>query len=371
MRNQGDSGKFGIGGTKDISIRRDGGGRSISRTIAFWLILFVLWGVALEVFSRGFWFVRHGISPFHPSHIRYVFYPELRNVEHFGDQRDLDVLLLGGSALHREFGNIEGLLADQLSSRLHREVRVLNLASPAHTSLDSYYKYKYLSDYHFRAVVVYHGINEVRANNCPDSIFRENYAHYSWYASVHALEGMPFVDWLTWLYTLRHLWVQAAPRLGMSVVVPQHGPIPAWLEYGTFIKTAKPFRTNLANMVELAKSRDESIVLMTYAFYVPVDYSYEKFKNKSLDYVRHVSPIELWGTPSNVVQGITVHNTVIQELVHKDGAIRFVDQHASIPKAGRYFDDICHLSEDGQHKLVDNMLEEVTDVLLQNRVPGG
>jgi hypothetical protein len=60
-------------------------------------------------------------------------------------------------------------------------VRVHLAAAGAQTSRDSYLKYRWLSSKRFDLVVLYDGINEACANNCPPNVFRADYSHYAWY----------------------------------------------------------------------------------------------------------------------------------------------------------------------------------------------
>ena len=105
----------------------------------------------------------------------------------------------------------------------------------------------------------------------------------------------------------------------------------------------------------MAREKKEPVIVMSFAFYVPGDYSFEKFEKKSLDYCLFDSPIEIWGTPENVIAGITVHNEIIREVAAGSDQVRFVDQNGLIPKNGLYFNDICHLTEKGCERFVDNL----------------
>jgi hypothetical protein len=165
----------------------------VRRTRANLLLLLastVLSLVAAEIASRVYWrYVMHA-SFWHPDRVLYAFYPELVEVSRARPSRDdgyEDILLLGGSALHKDWGEVEQALAERLAFAGHRRVRVHNLAREAHTSRDSLLKYAALSKARFDLVIYYHAINEARANNVPPQLFREDYGHYSWYQTVNAL----------------------------------------------------------------------------------------------------------------------------------------------------------------------------------------
>jgi len=110
---------------------------------------------------------------------------------------------------------------------------------------------------------------------------------------------------------------------------------------------------------------------MTFAYYVPKDYSYEKFKSCQLDYtfLEWSAPIEEWGAPTNVTKGIDAHNEVIQELAQEHKEVLFVDQAILMPHSGVYFRDICHLTPAGFEKFVDNFYQVVLkDIPTSNRL---
>ena len=101
---------------------------------------------------------------------------------------------------------------------------------------------------------------------------------------------------------------------------------------------------------------------MTFSFYVPRNYSLEKFESKSLDYCLYYSPIEIWGTPKNITNGITVHNEIIKNFSGYSDSVTFIDQNALIPKNRLFFNDISHLTQKGCEKFVDNILSRINDI---------
>lgn len=324
-------------------------------------VVYVL--VLIEVASRGFWAAGYGVPFFRSEELIHVFYPELKEMQQtqiHSEDGYFDVLLLGGSVLDDHFGNIEQLLLDKLAEKTKREIRIHNLSHAAHTSLDSYYKYKHLLGRNFDLVLFYHGINEVRANNVPPSLFESDYSHYAWYDRVNELEKHREISLVAFPYTLKWFLLAIKQEVGLSTYVSMGRPQEEWLEYGHDIKTKASFEENLTNIIEIAKSRNESVLLMTFAYYVPGDYSEAKFRNRSLDYgfddSLHPHPIELWGKPENVVAGISAHNAVIEEVAERYTNVTFIDQNRLIPKSGQYFNDICHFTYEGCEAFVDNIL---------------
>ena len=98
---------------------------------------------------------------------------------------------------------------------------------------------------------------------------------------------------------------------------------------------------------------------MTFALYVPDDYSEEAFEAGRLDYGGHVTPLEHWGIAENVVAGVRAHNQVVRSLAEASGAAFFVDQARLMPRGARFFDDACHLTPEGSERFVELLLVPV------------
>lgn len=275
------------------------------------------------------------------------FYPELARVLTDPPRRDdgrVDILLLGGSVLAR--------LPDptaELEQLLGRPVRVDNVGEGGHTSRDSRIKYDLLGappwNARYDAVVFYHAINEVRANNCPPELYRSDYGHYAWYSQVNVL----LQPWSRnyWAPTLLQTgWHGLLSRLNRKNYVPTHVPKDRWLEHGRELKTPPDFAANLAAILDLAQERGDGVLLGTFALYLPPDYSREAFEAKGLDYAKHDLPAEIWGLPEVVRQGVAAHNAELRRLAEARG-LPLVDVDGLLPKGGRYFDDPCHLTPEG------------------------
>lgn len=139
------------------------------------------------------------------------YYMELRAITHTPSPRSVpscDILLLGASALHENWGSLTQQLLEALPSRTDRRVRLHNVAVPGQTSPDSFYKYRHLADQRFDLVLVYDGINDVAANNFPTTLFREDYSHWSWYERVNHFENRWRANFLVLPYTVRFLFIR-------------------------------------------------------------------------------------------------------------------------------------------------------------------
>ena len=321
----------------------------------------------MEVGARVFWRVRYGIPLVRPDTALRALYPELWQLSWKGEdvrgQNAVRILLLSGSALHPGWGNVEQELREQLTVRLTRPVVIYNMAAIGHTSRYSYVKYRELSDRHFDLVIFYHGINDARANNVPPDMFRDDYSHYAWYDEVNAVATCRDHPWLALPCTLRFLAVRAKERLGSVQYLSMDAPRAEWLQYGDDVKSAASFEANLNGIVEMAHERHEPLLLMTFATYLPADYSLEAFNERKLDYTLHLSPIEMWGTPANVAKAVARHNDIVRAVAAHDPAVGFVDEAREMPQGGWYFNDICHLTSAGSTVFVENMVDAAEALL--------
>lgn len=335
--------------------------RPLSRRkkILFLLVFIAIGAGLLELGLRGMWAARCD-TPFTRPNYLFAFYPELKfpaaQSTRRGD-KPYDVLLLGGSVLHHDTAHVDERLRELLTPRLRREVRIYNVATPGHTSLDSLIKYRALAEQHFDLVVFYHGINEARANNCPDEMFQDDYSHYSWYERIHDVRAHPAGSlWIT-PSSLCYLWMASKASLFQSRYVPLHRPKAEWMEHGADIKTAGPFERNLRGILELARDKGEPVLLMSFAYHLPAGYTYARFHSRKLDYAAPLHSVDIWGKPEHVVKAIETHNKIVVRL-SREFQTPFVDQNGLMPKQGRCFNDICHLTHEGTRHFVGNMLKE-------------
>jgi len=320
-------------------------------------LLFVF--LFLEGICRFYIVVKQGGAWFNPYRMMLGTYPELADaVEETAKQGGrFRVLLLGGSVLDPAYGSVGRRLAQKLKEKGVPGVEIVNVAREALTTRDSWLKYGFLARSRFDVVFLYHGINEVRANNCPAEVFRADYSHYSWYELQNAacrhrdlmrLTVIPY--WFDYLY---HMVRQTASP---EMYVPRDAPREDWLVHGATVKTASSFRRNTERIVDLAREKGETLILSTFAYYLPENYSRAAFTNGVLGYADGGLAVELWGKPEHVVKGIKEHNRMVREVAAeldrsraqgKDLPVYFVDMEQGIPKEGQYFVDVCHLSPAG------------------------
>jgi hypothetical protein len=281
------------------------------------------------------------------------YYPELKasgatSAAGSRDDGTIDVLTLGGSVLLQ----IESVLEMRLREELGDHVRCYHLSTTAHTSRDSLLKYRQLAGRKFDVVIICHSINDVRMNYWPQSRFQADYTHCPWYAH---LEHDVQLGQLT-------LWdrvVQFATQEGL-------GP-PAAADYplGNDLKTPPAFENNLSQLAIEAAARDDRVVFLTMAAYLPNGYTRKAFQDGTLDYgtgdAKYTA--ELWGEPQQVLAGIVEHNRRTRAVAGRHEHVRLVDIEASIEASGQNFSDICHLTRSGQQRIIGELVPVVVEIV--------
>ena len=229
--------------------------RRLLLSVAFALYAIVL----LEVAARAFLALEWQVSFFQPRDVIYRYYPELVRVAQIAPQTDdghFDVLILGASVMNDTWGNIAELLAAGYTYRESRPVRVHNLSRPAHSSLDSYYKYLNLAGARFDLVVLYHGINEVRANNAPGDVYRSDYSHYHWYDQVNRVHAHRELGVLAFPYVVTDLLPNVALLLTSfvrkeavlsSMIEGTQSSLADLMLLGPFTSRRRPLRYSLSS----------------------------------------------------------------------------------------------------------------------------
>jgi hypothetical protein len=333
-------------------------------------LLTLLCFVSAEIAARLYWRLCCGVSLLKPDQILFAYYPELRTSGDLpGALRRVasrppahkdefyDILFLGGSVLHKDWSSVEMELREQLAYRGQRNVRIFNLAMPAHTSRDSFLKYAALGEARFDLVIFYHGINDARANNAPPAIFREDYGHYSWYEAVNTVAPYHGTAFLALPYTLRYLAVSARQALMKGRYLSTYHVPEDWVQYGRKSRSAASFQQNLNAILDLASQRGDRMLLLTFATYFPKNYSFEAFKKKQLDYGLHRAPIEWWGPRDQVLATVGVHNDIVRSMVARHRNVLFEDQASLMQGSPRYFNDPCHLTVLGSTRFVENLIK--------------
>ncbi|MTI29985.1 hypothetical protein [Xanthovirga aplysinae] len=311
-----------------------------------------------------------------PSRLLYKFYPNLEKISKQkveSSNQKIDILFLGGSVLTHWYGNIEEELSKSLKEEYSLPIKIHNVAYPAHTSLDSRIKYSFLKDKAYDMILLYHGINETRFNNCPKGFFQKDYSHVRFYNQIYALLNskskysiFPFLFSFINPKYVKNFLVYGNFFLG------QHEPIKKWKKFGEDIKTKKTFFENYVDILEIANKKHIPVIAPTFVHYQAPNYNLDDFLAKKLDYGAAISPIEIWGTPDFVIKGIEKHNEVIKEqFTHKQTYKQFhiLDMNKAFPKRGKYFNDICHFTKEGSREFVNHLFPLVKEKLEDHFTP--
>lgn len=264
-----------------------------------------------------------------------------------------DILLLGGSVLTPSFGFIPQELKILLDDSLGIPFKIHNVAAASHTSHDSKAKYDLLKNQDYDMVILYHAINEIRFNHCPPEVFRKDYGHVDFYAKVNGLLNSKLTRYTVMTLVYYQLKVSISKKINSDAYMPFHelrSEKEEWLVYGDSIKTAPVFKANMSYIVAKALEKHQNVDLPKFVYYVPENYSFELFKAKKLNYGKHKSAVEVWGTPIRLDHGMKIHNAKILEIADENrnrAGFVYLDFTDSIPKNKIYFDDPCHFTKQG------------------------
>jgi hypothetical protein len=280
------------------------------------------------------------------------------------------ILALGASAfVTREFQpRIQALLNENpLFVEQDLKVRVASAGVPAHMTYDSLWKYRYWYDgYDFDLVMFYHGINDARANNYPREIFRDDYTQFSYYQRFR-----PAFDWIEQHPRLSRSflvsWVMKLALGAKSILAPEfqreapyNNPLDdPWRAEAGDLKTPPVFARNVEAVMELAESRNQPFLLLTYTYYNPEGYSNERFLAEDLDYsfAEESVATEVWGWSYHIRAAIEAHDAVIRKIAAEHPEVLFFDMERFMPKDGKHFIDICHWTDLGQERFAQGIIE--------------
>lgn len=290
-------------------------------------------------------------------------YPVLREnqVEATGTDRYYDILLLGSSTIQTHHQVMARILNEEV--RADKPVRVTSLAMAGHTSLDQLLKYKEF-DKKFEAVIFYDAINDLRANNCPDYVFKPDYSHYSVYRVLSFLDRHEFPLLIPILAQL--IIQKPMEKLWMFGLVPTDKPRREWMEFGERVKSKVSYEKNLERLIKIAKSRHDRLILVTFV------YSFNDYSRQ--DWYGY--PITMWGSLENVLNGIETHNKILRKLSKKYN-VEILDAQHEMPKiikhySGIYgskeyfsweeslFNDVCHFTIRGCLTFTDLLKEKLS-----------
>lgn len=301
-----------------------------------------------------------------PRELVFSYYKNLSQFNELNiDKNDekLDILLLGGSVLHKYWGDVESSLIEELNKDLNCNFKIYNLSFPAHTSLDSRNKLNFLEDQNFDIVVLYHGINELRFNNCPKEMFDSSYNHVGFYREISPL--MSSISNFTIMpFAFNFITVRIDNFKSQPKYLSTQSPRSEWTHYGREIRTYNSFKSNLTYTIDYANTIGAKLIVPEFAYYITDNYSQESFENGLLDYSDNRCPIELWGEKENVEIGLNLSNKLIRELNSDPtlkGKMYSIDLPSAIPKSKLYYNDICHFTRSGSEIFAKEISLKIQD----------
>jgi hypothetical protein len=311
--------------------------------------------LCLEGVSRVYWQVVHQLPAFQTGGMWAKNFPQIGAVAIPAEDDAFEVIILGPSVLNSTFGDIASRIEKGLTDATSKPVRVTNLSFPGHTSRDALLQYRRLAKRRFDLVLFYHGINDHHLNNIPDERYRADYTHASRYRHIELIDEHPEHPYFVLPYTTRYLLGRWQEQLRLR---PQPGR--RFLAEGEILKTPPAFRANVEEILALARVRKTQLALVTFASYLPNDYTEEAFAARTLDYDKHSSPLSLWGTTTSVPRCLEAHNAVLYDIARCNDDVVLIDVARSMPAGKRYFDDVCHLTASGCGVFADHVIAALT-----------
>jgi lysophospholipase L1-like esterase len=268
------------------------------------------------------------------------------------DPEKVRILTLGGSAMFNR--RMTERLKESFNEVSDRPVEILGAALRTHTSRSSLIKYRTLSKYNFDYVLIYHGINDLFVNNVDASRFKSDYSHMvPWYRRNvlldHSLVARVFYNNILWGHR-----IFGTSSWYLKYIYPDKD-----IENAMNFVSVDLFRQNLSTLVTEIKQHNAVPILMTFAWNIPSQYDRKSFEAgtvgyKPTNYGRY--PVELWGSVGFVREGLKRHNQVIREIA-KQYNVLMIDQEKLMDKDLRWFEDVCHFSEEGTDKFVQYTTE--------------
>lgn len=266
------------------------------------------------------------------------------------DPGKIRILTLGGSSMFNR--RMAERLKKSLNSVSDRPVEILGAALRTHTSMSSLIKYSALSKYTFDYVIIYHSINDLFVNHVEPGYFKDDYSHMlPWYKRNILLDNSLIARiiynnfiWGRGIFGGKKIWY----------IYPERNT-----ENKMNFISEQLFKRNITMLVEEVRKNGGTPILMTFAWSIPDTYSLDNMINGTLAYNNPAKydqqPVELWGSIEYVREGLQRHNRVIRQ-ISRENNILLLDQENLIGKNLHWFGDICHLSEEGTDKFIDNIM---------------
>jgi len=336
----------------------------------YFVAVFVCLYLLLEISLRLILCLSSGATFLHPSRIIYQYYPELIPIQHAqisNTDSTVDILILSCSVLHKDWADI----VDEMNKCMqlpkgYNRIKIYNASGIGHGSRDNMMKYALLKDKKFDLILYYDAINDSRLNNCPGEVFKDDYAHYQWYDEINHIISHREMDITVIPFFFDWIKIRVKALFVRDAYIPRHYSMrPEWQVYGNNFKSVKCYERNLKEIMAQAQLQQAQFVYLTFAYYLPANYSLQKFEDKTLDYTfcDHSRETEIWGLSQNVGRFIDTINAGSKEWVSVSPNAKWIDLQAQFPKNGSYFADVCHFSPKGIHEFASIACKELDSVV--------
>ncbi len=248
------------------------------------------------------------------------------------------ILTLGGSAFFNR--DMADRLGQSLRGMSGSRLEVLGGALRVHNSRSSLHKFRYLSSYGLDYVLIYHGVNDLDANHVLPKYFSPDYTH------LHPFFKRNFI-----------LDNSVAARVIYNRFLYKRPPT---VLMGADYMAEPIFKDNLETLVDEIRASGGEPILMTFAWSIPPQYSLSSFQSGGVGYNNPDNydscPVEMWGTPAYVREGLDRHNAVTRKVAEQK-KVRLIDQEELMGKSLEWFGDPVHLSEPGTQKFIQNTVD--------------
>jgi hypothetical protein len=327
------------------------------KNIILLLIIFISVETIIRVYLKAF----YSDSFFYPSNIIYHYYPQAKLISNQYKKSETNrqkILVLSSSALTDEWGYFRETLQRKIDEK-KLNYEVFNAAGVGHSSLDNLNVLGLLNKLHFDEIIFYNGINDARFNNCPKEIYKSNYGHIKWNNEINCINRHKEINITTIPFIVDYSFQKIKQLIHNHQFIPEnYKDNIEWKGYGSNFKSLTNFEENVKSIID--KKNNSTFHFISFLYYIPPNYTYDKFINKELDYNYHANSreIEVWGKPSNVSAFIDSTNKILLKICSENKNSICYD-FEKLSGDSIYFADVCHFSESG----IDNFTDKIIEVL--------
>ena len=267
------------------------------------------------------------------------------------------ILILGGSTMfNRHLGE---RLKEKLQSNSKQPIEVLNASIRSHTSRSDLLKFQLLKQYEFDYLIYYNGLNDLWANHTPDEFYSDYYAHLG----PRYTEG-PLLKRSALLRQLHILaWpliqkIDATFDIGLYSHTPALFPKKENQNLANF-RSVNNYKHNVGAIIDLARASGTTVLLGSFAYSIPDNYTRRAFLDHQLGYVNPDNydrrDIFNWGTPEYVREGLNRNNQVLKALAPETNT-GLIDIDKLMSGRMEWFGDPAHFNDAGTDAFTNILL---------------